>query len=152
MKAKTVYTLFIYMAIVLGLAGCKNEDDIEEIFVGKTWYITGGYVQGRPLAGDDLHTLCQSSQEYLVSFSQDTFTGVLSGTTYAGKWEANGKKRSFRLEIRQEANPQSQLDRLIYSTMKNATRYEGDSNIIRLHADDGNYINLSINRSPESII
>ena len=153
MKPKALYTLFTCMAMALCLTACRQEDDIEEIFTGKTWYITSGCVQGHPLAGDDIKTLCQDSQAYLVSFSQDTFTGVLSsGTTYSGTWEADGKSRSFSLAVRQEATPQSQLDRHIYNTLRGTVRYEGDTNIIHLYADDANYITLSIRRSPESII
>jgi hypothetical protein len=153
MTMRTLHTLFIYIALALSLAGCKNEDDIEAIFEGKTWYITSGYVQGQPLRGDNLKTLCQSPQTYNISFSKENFTATLGpGITCSGRWQADGKSNTFSFNVAQETQPQSQLDRLLWSALKKTVRYSGDTNLIELYADEANRITLSIRRSPESII
>ena len=151
---KTRNILFALLAIcAICLSSCKMEDDITELFEGKTWYITNGYVQGMPISGDDIKTLCASPTAYQITFSQQSFIGTLSdGNTFTGKWEANGKTRSFNLSIHQNANTSTMLEQLIYNTLKKTTHYEGDTNIMKFYAEDANYIGFSSKRSPESLL
>ena len=150
-KVKNI--LFTLLATSLLCASCQKEDDISELFEGKTWYITNGYIQGRQLVGDDIKTLCAAPTAFQISFSQSTFIGTLNdGNTVTGKWEANGKTKAFSLSIRQEASTSTQLEGLIYNTLKKIIRYEGDTNIMKFYADDANYIGCGNQRSPKSIL
>lgn len=37
----------LYLTLtLLAVASCKNEDDVEEIFTGKTWYMNGLVING----------------------------------------------------------------------------------------------------------
>ncbi|MBQ9640892.1 MAG: DUF4847 family protein [Bacteroidaceae bacterium] len=155
MKTIRIFALMLMTVATCAvcITSCKREDDLSEIFEGKTWYITSAYIQGRPLGGNDLKTFYASETAFLISFGKETFTGTLSdGNTFSGTWEANGKTQQFHLNIQNEAMPSATLDRFIYNTLKRAVRYEGDANILKLYEDDANFISLSSKRSPESVI
>ena len=42
---------YIYFSL-LALTACSNEDDIEEIFIGRTWYMNGATINGMKLNSD----------------------------------------------------------------------------------------------------
>ncbi|MDE5999961.1 MAG: hypothetical protein K2H04_07855, partial [Bacteroidaceae bacterium] len=74
----------VQVAFSLGLAlltctACENEDDINEIFVGKTWYMNGGTIGGKKLNSDIRNFYTDSgTNAYYITFSSQTFKGMLT--------------------------------------------------------------------------
>ena len=62
-------TLIIVFASSLFMTGCDNEDDIDELFIGKTWKITGATFNGVSINGDDIKELYAIPNTYKISFS-----------------------------------------------------------------------------------
>ena len=123
------------------MAGCKKSDDIDKIFIGKTWYMTSGMIQGQPIRGDELKKFFVSSNTYMLSFATSTMSGSLSsGTTLGATWTADGKSNDMSIRL---------TDNLL-NILKGVKWYRGDENIITLYADDQNYIGLSEKRSAQS--
>jgi hypothetical protein len=148
---KHIQALICLAAIICCFASCKKEDDISELFEGRKLYMTEVRIQGSNIVGEDLKTIYHSEDAYYIQFGKETFTGSLAnGATFNGTWEADGKKHTFQLSIRQTPSTSQHVDRLILNTLNKVIRYEGDSNIIRLIADDANVVTISARRSPES--
>ena len=152
MKRYTLYIIYVQIALMFCFASCKNEDDLDKIFQGRTWYMTGGVIQGKPISGELLKTFYKGDNLYCVSFGENTLTGTLSaGTTFSGEWQADGKKQTMSLTIPHGISSASTFDEDLYNNvLKRVTRYKGDENIMSLYADDYNYINFDSRRTAES--
>lgn len=113
--------LLLYMtAALLTLTACNNEDDLDEIFVGKTWYMTSATV-------DDITNFYTSagSSAYYITFSSTTFQGVLSaGNNFSGTWEANGKNQTIRLNFTKKPSTALQFDKDVYDILSTITSYK----------------------------
>ena len=147
------YTLYIiYTALaVMVMAGCKKSDDIDKIFIGKTWYMTSGMIQGQPIRGDELKKFFVSSNTYVLSFATSTMSGSLSsGTTLGATWTADGKSNDMSIRLTDTPTVDNPFDSNLLNILKGVKWYKGDENIITLYADDQNYIGLSEKRSAQS--
>jgi len=141
----TCLTLSLCMA-----AACDDEDDIGSIFSGKTWYVSGGEINGNPIVGDNLKSIYAVASTYMIYFSADqSFTGVLAqGSSIAGTWKANGKNNSMTLQFSKSDNVNaSALSNNIYNVLKDAKSYSGDENNIMIKEDSHNYIRFTNKRN-----
>lgn len=141
---KTVASIAI-SALALCLAACSNEDDINAIFVGKTWQITSATTEGETLNGEEIKELYAHTGAYYLIFTASTFTGALvSGSSIAGKWSADGDTRALRLNFTtaQQVSA-SDVSKTIYDILSNATAYAGDENTLYIKQDSRNYVLLS---------
>lgn len=140
--------IILLIASVLMLGSCAKEDDIEEIFQGKTWYITGGEINGKPFASEDIKQLYSQKDIYYISFAAKSFHGVLAPkSSLSGQWSANGKSNAFHFVISNaEATNETALSQNVYTIIKNASRYEGDINVLKIKSDNNNYIRLSVKK------
>lgn len=138
--------IFFILAILSTscLTGCSSDDDIEDIFMGKTWYMSGGKLNGADFTKDQVSSLYVNKDSYWIVFGKGTFSGKLSeGTNFNGRWEANGSSRALKIEISSSLNcEETPLDANIFRVLKNANRYSGDSNILEIFSDDNSYINM----------
>jgi len=145
------FILLLIIALIPSLlaTSCQNEDDIDAIFNGKTWFITGGCINGNNIKGDDLKSIYANANSYFLTFSASTFGGVLvAGSNVSGTWKADGKDQSIFLNFQSESNVNlSPLSSNIYNIMKNAKYYSGDVNVLRISQDDYNYIRLTSNKN-----
>ena len=133
------------------LSSCDSEDDISSIFVGKTWYITGGTINGTNISGDELKSIYAVPSSYFLYFSSDnTFNGVLNpGSSISGTWTADGKKNLLSLSFSNVDNIDgSVLSHNIYNILKSSTSYSGDEHNIKIKEDSNNYIRFTNNRTP----
>ena len=152
MNRRTLHTLVTLLLLtVTGLisSGCSQEDDIDAIFTGKTWFIVGGKLNGQYLDADEIRSLYDnSSSTYHITFAGDTFSGSLSmGSTFSGQWSADGKKHRLLLTITNKTTAaNTPLDNHIYQLLQSATHYSGDENILQIKSDDGNYLALNANQ------
>lgn len=145
------FILLLIIALIPSLlaTSCQNEDDIDAIFNGKTWFITGGCINSTNIKGDDLKSIYANANSYFLTFSASTFGGVLvAGSNVSGSWKADGKDQSIFLNFQSESNVNlSPLSSNIYNILKNAKYYSGDVNVLRISQDDYNYIRLTSNKN-----
>lgn len=137
----------LFLALLL-LSSCAKEDDVQAIFEGKTWYVTGAVINGQSIDGAEITALFASQETYLLRFSSTTFTGILaSGSSLAGTWSADGKHQTLSLKIQQadQVNATT-LSRNLYNILNSATSYSGDTHILYIKADNKNYIQFDVSK------
>ena len=149
MKIFLQFILFLIVACipVFIATSCNQEDDIDEIFLGKTWKITGACINGKTLNGTDLKELYLSDDSYKLTFTANQLTGSMAaGSSFAGTWQANGKKQTFSCTIQSETDINStSLSISLFNILRTSQKYEGDSNVLILKSDNTNYIRLTKN-------
>jgi len=144
MKFNLVTTILLFLLSAVTLVACSSDDDIDDIFIGKTWYMSGGKLNGTDFSKEQVSSLYIYKDSYWIVFSKDTFTGKLStNTSFSGTWEADGKHRTLKLNVTSSVNcEESLLDANIFRVIKNVNRYSGDANILEIFSDDNSYINM----------
>lgn len=127
--------LYILFAL-LTLSACSREDDIEEIFVGKTWYMFDASINNKGVDVKNFYTEA-GGNAYYITFSSETFHGTLSaGDNFSGTWTANGKSQTITLTFSQKPSASSLFDKQIYSILSSATSYRSGAEF--LHLEDSN--------------
>lgn len=131
------------LMIVAGLfSSCNDEDDIDEIFVGKTWYMNGATVNGLRLNSEVKNFYTEAGAgAYFITFSNGTFNGMMSaGDPFSGTWEANGKKQTITLKIKNSPNVSTTFDRQIFSIITKSSSYSSGADFIKLKQDKQNEV------------
>lgn len=144
---KAIY-IVLYLTLDLLAVSCSLEDDINEIFVSKTWYMTGGRLNSQDLNKDVKNFYSDAGRNaYNIHFVEGKFTGTLStGLNFEGRWNVNPKTQDLSLVFTKEPNVSETFDHNIYSVLKNIKYYEGDSNYLILYSDKNNFIRLNNER------
>ena len=127
------------------LLACSTDDDIEEIFIGNRFKITGLTYNGQKTV-KDVKEFYEVNDTYWIAFSQSAITGVLQpGMTIEGTWHANGKNRELTIDLisPKNANGASDICSKVFSIIKNATSYSGDKNVLRIKRNGDSFIELS---------
>ena len=127
------------------LLACSTDDDIEEIFIGYRFKITGLTYNGQKTV-KDVKEFYEVNDTYWIAFSQSAITGVLQpGMTIEGTWNANGKNRELTIDLisPKNANGASDICSKVFSIIKNATSYSGDKNVLRIKRNGDSFIELS---------
>ena len=126
------------------LLACSTDDDIEEIFIGNRFKITGLTYNGQKTV-KDVKEFYEVNDTYWIAFSQSAITGVLQpGMTIEGTWNANGKNRELTIDLisPKNANRASDICSKVFSIIKNATSYSGDKNVLRIKRNGDSFIEL----------
>ena len=144
---KILVLILIALAPVIISTSCSKEDDIEEIFMGKTFYISGATVNGKAL-NDEVKELYENLDSYYITFNETTFNGKLdSQCSFSGYWSANGKKKTLIMHIDKfENTSSSSLTDKLYGILQHVTSYSGDANVLSIKADDQNFIRLRLTK------
>jgi hypothetical protein len=141
--------LLLFLGLVLlACTACENEDDIDQIFTGKTWYMNGGIISGKKLNSDvqNFYTNARTDA-YYITFSSQTFTGMLTnGDSFSGTWSANGKKQTIKLNITQTPTASTPFDKQIYYIIAGATSYRSGATFLHLRKDEDNVLYLGNQR------
>lgn len=144
----SIFLRFILLVLIALIpiiisTSCSPEDDVEEIFMGKTFYISGATINGKSL-NEEVKILYENLDSYYITFYDGTFKGRLDkDCLIAGRWTANGKKRTITLKIDTFDNiTGSILSANLYQIFSQAKTYSGDANILTIKADEQNYIRL----------
>lgn len=135
----------IILTVCLLLAACSKEDDINEIFNGNRFKITGLTYNGQKTV-KDVKEFYAVDDTYWIAFSQMTVTGVLQpGMTVEGTWKADGSNRQLTINLTspKNANGATDICNKVFNILKNATSYSGDRNVLRIKRDSNTYIELS---------
>lgn len=132
------------LLFTLLFTACQNEDDVEDIFVGRTWYIVGATINGQQYDGDELKELYAQADSYHLTFSINSFSGILvAGSSLNGQWSADGKHHTLTIQVKNANNVEaSTVSRNIYNVLRNVTTYSGDVNNLIIQQDSQNFIRL----------
>lgn len=141
--------LSFLLVLLTSITACSNEDDIEDILVGRTWYMNGATINGMKLNSEIKNFYTDAGENaYFISFSAGTFTGVLSeGVHFSGTWSANGKKQTISMTVKKQSATQSTFDKQIYKIISSVTSYNSGADFLRLQEDKQNFILLGSSRS-----
>ncbi len=144
-KGKAAFLLSAVWALLTVAVSCDSEDDIDEIFIGHTWKITGATINGQGLESDDITALYTTAGTYELTFSASTFNGTLvAGSSISGSWSADGHDKSFSMHFSKAENTTTPpLTVNLYNILRQSTSYDGDSHVLRIKQDSNNFVRLT---------
>lgn len=134
---------FLYLLLLaLTLTACNNEDDLDDIFVGKTWYMNGATINGLKLNSEISNFYTDAGEgAYYITFSSQTFQGMLSaGVNFSGTWTADGKNQSITLNISNKPATTTTFDKQIYNILSATTSYKSGADFLQLKQDNQNLV------------
>lgn len=139
--------VFIMFAFAFSFVLCSCDDDVDDIdiiFNDKKMKITGCVYNGVGLNGERVKEF-YSNPYYVEFFSSGAFQCVLTdGSDVSGYWSAGGEERKVKFDVRSVRDAdKTTLSRQVFEILKNATRYSGDSNVMKIYKDSGNYLILN---------
>ena len=145
---KFIPTAFCLGLVLLAYTACDREDDIDEIFVGKTWYMNGATISGNKLNSDVRNFYTDAgTNAYYITFSSQTFKGMLTnGDSFSGTWSANGKKQTIKMKTTQTPTASTPFDKQIYYIITGATSYKSGADFLQLKKDGDNVLMLGNQR------
>lgn len=160
MKRKMIHTLHLLVLAIIAttFGGCNNEDDVIEIFTGKTWKMTFIAAEGSNKQFDfwggnetqrenSMNALAQSGNFTLEFVGTDlstttggTFNGRGVRSTVSGSWTANGASHDLVLSnVKATSNETDALAKAFVTGLQNAYRYTGDNqNLYIYYKENGN--------------
>lgn len=142
-----ITNILLLLIVTLTLTTCNREDDLDEIFVGKTWYMNGGKFNGKAMNTDVKNFYNQKNTYYITFKTESTFQGMLnSGATFSGKWSADGKKHNIYMQFDSKPQISSDFDQQIYNVLKAVTSYDSGATFIFLKQDKDNMVMFGITR------
>lgn len=151
--------LLLFLLLPL-LSGCDNEDDVIEIFTGKTWKLSrltnkGSNAQFYPglwnndnkAMEESLKKLYNQPNTFTLNFEGTELDGELMGTTVNGQgisssingtWKADGDSGSLSISVKATGAAESDaLAKAFIAGLQNVYKYEGDANSLTLYFKDG---------------
>ena len=139
---KRILFIFSFFVSLFLLTACSKEDDLDEIFTGKTWYMNGATINGMKLNSDIKKFYTDAGAgAYYITFSSSTFQGVLSeGVNISGTWTANGEHQTITLTFVQKPSTDVIFDKQIYNILASTTSYRSGKDFLQLKQDDDNLI------------
>ena len=154
MKKKLTYLLLLLLLPLLG--GCDTEDNVLEIFTGKTWKLTYIALEGQHQMFDFWNEdtdaarrslqLLEQGSTFIIEFNGSETADYVGGDFEAqavnrsitGNWAANGASRELILNnLRTSGNDSDILAQAFLTGLKNAVRYSGDSQYLYIYYEDG---------------
>ena len=156
---KTGYLLLIIVMLPI-FSSCNNEDDVIEIFVGKTWKLTfiaaegtqkqfnfwgeKGMAANNPAYVNSMNALAQEGNFILNFEGSDVnglpggaFNGKVTSTSVGGTWSASGKNQNLTINVTGSSSDKDVLGQAFITGLLNAIRYEGDSKNLYIYYKEG---------------
>ena len=154
MKKKLTYLLLLLLLPLLG--GCDTEDNVLEIFTGKTWKLTYIALEGQHQMFDFWNEdtdaarrslqLLEQGSTFIIEFNGSETADYVGGDFEAqavnrsitGNWAANGASHELSLNnLRTSGNDSDILAQAFLTGLQNAVRYSGDSQYLYIYYEDG---------------
>lgn len=148
--------LWLLLCLPFLLGGCNDEDDVLEIFTGKTWKLSYISAEGNhkwiDLWGDNdtayknSMKLLETEGTFTLGFAGSDATEAGAGGTLTGQgvnvkingtWQADGESRKLTLSLQTSGNDTDVLANAYLSGLKNAFRYAGDSQNLFVYYKEG---------------
>lgn len=123
--------------------GCNEEDDIEGIFIERTWYVTSFLdAEGKPENIND-QALANNRGNYRLSFTPETFNAQAGTYVFSGRWTVDGKKQSIRFTMNAGTAGTDALSIALIDRLEKAVRYDGSYTYLRIYTEAGNSVLFS---------
>lgn len=154
MNLKNIFCLLFTLPFFWGC----TEDDIDEIFISGTWNVVNYFTKadwdkrnGEPVYKqdnkDDVESLKVISTFTLIFHENGTLEGAMQNARFDGTWDADGKERTVHLSIQGNPDTASRFNKQFIDALKEATYYQGDSNVLMLGpSDKRSYIQFRHNK------
>lgn len=158
MKNKWLILLVLLLPL---LSGCNDADDVQKIFIGKTWKLSVIKFAGSDKECKDYwlnadgnfnQALFEESNKRLmeantftITFSgvtkEDEISGKANGKAYSTafsevNWKANAVNNDFSIAIK-PTNDKDVLGTAFLKALANATSYSGDENNLYIYFSEG---------------
>lgn len=145
MRKRFIYKILGALLLLPLLSGCNDSDDLQAIFIGKTWKLT--YINVKDQYGmmdgftkESLKIFQDSKDAYFINFSgveeSNKISGNIAGKVITaginGTWSADGKNNQFKADI-QNINESDGLAKAFITGLTNASSYSGDMNNLFLY-------------------
>ncbi|WP_291530628.1 DUF4847 family protein [Bacteroides sp. UBA939] len=156
-RIRNISYLLMVLSLFPILNGCNQEDDVIEIFTGKTWKLSRLTTENS--SEPFLPNLWNNETDYNNSIEalnrEGTFTLTFTGTevngeiigtlaeatgiraTTSGTWHVDGKTRSLTISARVNGSETDPLARAFIAAIENVYKYEGDVNTLTLYYHEG---------------
>jgi len=144
----------LIVCLTLTMSNCNDEDDVIDIFTGKTWKMSR-LTENRKNPPQFYNGIWSSEKDRLKSMEflskEGNFTVVFEGSevngevdgssviirginsTLRGTWKANGKNNSIKLYLKKiEGSENDPLAKAFINAMQQVFQYEGDINQLTL--------------------
>lgn len=155
---RNISYLLLALAMLPALSGCDTEDDLIEIFTGKTWKMSrlankdsnrqfySGLWQNEK-AEEKSREALKVEGKFTLDFEGSEVDGQLLGTrftaygdkvTLTGTWNADGKSHSLTFNgIKSSGSESDPLAKAFINGLQNVYKYEGDASSLTLYFKDG---------------
>lgn len=150
------YLLLIFSLLPI-LSGCNDEDDVIEIFTGKTWKLsrlTTKDSNARFFSGlwdnqtdyEKSMSALDKGGNFTLIFEGSELNGEVLGTSIkvqgikaniTGSWDVDGKKHSLTINAKVNGSETDPLAKAFISGLQTVYKYEGDTNSLTLFYEDG---------------
>lgn len=157
MKKLSNYPLLIVLSLLVPLlTACEQEDDVVDIFTGKTWYMTFIAAEGQNTMFDfwqgDQDARIKSFEtikgdNYTIQFDGanldnssvgGTFTARASSVNMSGTWNANGENRNLACDVTKSGTDSDKyLGKAFVNGLKSAYKYKGDNKNLYIYYKEG---------------
>lgn len=156
MKQNKTLTYLMFLVMLLLLGSCDTEDNVLEIFTGKTWKLTYIALEGQHQMFDFWNEdtdaarrslqLLEQGSTFIIEFNGSETADYVGGDFEAqavnrsitGNWAANGASRELSLNnLRTSGNDSDILAQAFLTGLQNAVRYSGDSQYLYIYYEDG---------------
>lgn len=128
------------------LAACSDEDDIDAIFMGRTWKLTTIMQNNKSIyepTSDEQKEISESAREsYIITFTDKVFSGKTLNDAFNSTWSVDGKKHEIHFTFKNTPNPPGAVSKKMIEILQNATKYEGDANQMTIRQASGPYLLL----------
>lgn len=152
------------MLLCIFTTSCNDEDDIEAIFSGQTWYLGDFYHTSNWKDDNNQKAVYSRNPEamkmiiangrnrFYITFQEKTFTARGTGNTFSGTWSADGKTNELHINITQ-GNPshgsglEQEITRKFYDYIKSGKFYRGNTIWLKFFPEDRkSFMQLTKNR------
>lgn len=154
---RNISCLLLVLSALPLLSGCNNEDDVIEIFTGKTWKLSrltnkdsnrqfySGLWQNEEDEKKSREAL-KVDGNFTLNFEGSELDGELMGATVTGHginsnvsgiWNVDGKSQSLSLSVKVSGSESDALAKAFIAGLQNVYKYEGDANSLTLYFQDG---------------
>lgn len=155
---RNISYLLLALLMLPALSGCDTEDDLIEIFTGKTWKMSrlankdsnrqfySGLWQNEK-AEEKSREALKVEGNFTLIFEGSEVDGELLGTrvngggiksSISGIWNADGKSHSLSLDLKVSGSAESDpLAKAFINGLQNVYKYEGDASSLTLYFKDG---------------
>lgn len=133
MRHLTIYIMICIAALCYH--SCSPEDDINGIFVGKTWKLSNiCNDKDAPMLSQDDVDQVNVGGRFVITFSESTFTARATTMEVEGTWQAVNDGNAFAVTItKTDGTESTALGNRFIEMLRGSSYYQADYNTLQLY-------------------